>query len=187
MAAAGTTATTTAGSPAMTTAGSPAMTTAGSPAMTSAGTSAMTAAGTAGPATAGTAAPMMNAGTNATAGSAGAQTTAGMAAMAGGAGGAGAGGMGAAGTGSTALPPCPSGYKCANPAQALMDMLLDGKVTDQDGKAVPYACGRMDDTPEDCNPADPKTSCPNLPNAFCAHISVTGLAELDSCGQLCTP
>jgi hypothetical protein len=68
-----------------------------------------------------------------------------------------------------------------------MDMLLDGKVTDQDGKPVPYACGKTDDTPVDCNPANPKASCPDLPNPFCAHITVTGLAELDSCGQLCTP
>jgi hypothetical protein len=85
------------------------------------------------------------------------------------------------------LGPCPDPYMCQDPAKAITDLGFEGTVTDADGKPIKLACGKGDQ--EDCDPKDPKKSCPNLPNPFCAHVVIMGLvsADLYNCAQLCSP
>jgi hypothetical protein len=85
------------------------------------------------------------------------------------------------------LPPCPGEYMCQDPAKALTDLGLEGTVTDQNEKPIKLACGKGGQ--ETCDVKDPKKSCPNLPNPFCAHVKVGGLlaADLYNCAQLCSP
>jgi hypothetical protein len=142
----------------------------------------------------GAAGAMVGSGGNGAGGAAGASTGGAGGAGSGGAGGAGdSGAGGAAGTesggagGSTALPACPSGWTCQDPLKQLTDLGAEGTVTDASGAPVKYACGTGDAVT--CDMADPKGSCPALPNPFCAHVMVGGLlaADLYSCAQLCTP
>jgi hypothetical protein len=95
--------------------------------------------------------------------------------------------MGAAGAAGAALPPCPTGWECQDPAKPLADMGIEGgMVTDAAGKPVKYACGNGGAV--DCNMANPKASCPDLPNPFCAHVAIPILSvDLYSCAQLCSP
>lgn len=91
------------------------------------------------------------------------------------------------GTTKPAAAACPSPYTCQDPAKSITDLGLDGTVTDADGKPLSFACANgMQET---CDPKDPKKSCPNFPNAFCAHVKIMGLvsADLYNCAQLCTP
>jgi hypothetical protein len=92
-----------------------------------------------------------------------------------------------AGSGAMTLPACPSGWTCQDPAKPLMDMgITDGMVTDSAGKPIAYACGNGGAV--DCDQSNPKTSCPELSNPFCAHVSIPVLSvDLYSCAQLCTP
>lgn len=91
------------------------------------------------------------------------------------------------GDGDDELPACPSGYMCMDPAGPLMAMGLTGTITDQDGKLVAASCSKGGQ--EMCDPKDPKKSCPNFTNPFCAHVKLTGAIaiELDQCAQKCTP
>ncbi|MET0283488.1 MAG: hypothetical protein ABW352_03435 [Polyangiales bacterium] len=85
------------------------------------------------------------------------------------------------------LPPCPSGYSCMDPAGPLMAMGLSGMITDPDGNAVEFSCAKGGQ--ETCDPKDPKKSCPNFSDPYCAHVKLSGLlaVELDQCAQKCTP
>jgi hypothetical protein len=147
--------------------------TAGTPAMSGvAGTPAATgAAGT--PASMGAGGMMASAGTGASAGST---------AMAGNGGAAGKGVM-------QALPACPAdkGWTCQDPAKPLMDMgITNASVTDADGKPIAFACGNGGAVT--CDMSNPKSSCPDLPDPFCAHVSIPDLGvDLYSCAQLCNP
>ena len=90
-----------------------------------------------------------------------------------------------AGGGATAkLPPCPSGWSCSDPKKALTDMGIDGNVTDADGNAISAACGNGGAVT--CDPKDPKGSCKDLSDPFCAHVSISSLGvDLYSCAQKC--
>lgn len=88
-------------------------------------------------------------------------------------------------TGGDAPVACPSGYMCMNPAGPLEEMGLEGTITDPDGKAVTASCSKGGQ--ETCDPKDPKKSCPQFSNPFCAHVKLTGIiaVELDQCAQKC--
>ncbi|MET0389483.1 MAG: hypothetical protein ABW321_26150 [Polyangiales bacterium] len=94
---------------------------------------------------------------------------------------------GAAGGAAAALPPCPTGWMCENPAAPLADLgISDGTVTDASGAPVTYACGNGGLV--ECNQANPAASCPELSMPFCAHVSLPSLGmDLYSCAQHCTP
>lgn len=83
--------------------------------------------------------------------------------------------------------PCPAAYMCQDPATALKNFGAEGTVTDADDKPIALACSKG--SQETCDPKDPKTSCPNLPNAFCAHVVLSSPIAIDlyNCAQLCTP
>jgi hypothetical protein len=94
----------------------------------------------------------------------------------------------AGGGGGTDAPgPCPAPYMCQDPADALKSFGAEGTVTDPDDKPLTLACSKG--SQETCDPKDPKKSCPNLPNAFCAHVVLTSPVAIDlyNCAQLCTP
>jgi hypothetical protein len=76
---------------------------------------------------------------------------------------------------------------CQDPATALKSFGAEGTVTDADDKPVTLACSKG--AQEMCDPKDPKKSCPNLPNAFCAHVVLSSPVAIDlyNCAQLCTP
>jgi hypothetical protein len=95
-------------------------------------------------------------------------------------------GMGAGGSTSTpATVACPSGYKCVDPVK---DAPVDGlEFTDMSGGKVPYSCSDGSMSIMDCNDANPKSTCPALPDPFCARINVPGLFMGQSCAQRCTP
>jgi hypothetical protein len=97
------------------------------------------------------------------------------------------GAAGAAGMAAPMLPACPTGWMCEDPAKPLADMGIEGgTVTDAAGKTIKYACGNGGAV--DCNMANPKASCPELSNPFCAHVSIPILSvDLYSCAQLCAP
>jgi hypothetical protein len=79
----------------------------------------------------------------------------------------------------TATPgPCPAGFTCTDISS------VGGTATDGKGNPVMASCGMG--ALQDCNDADPKSTCPGLTNPICAHISVAGM-NLVSCGQVCTP
>lgn len=83
------------------------------------------------------------------------------------------------------LPACPSSWMCSDPGKALTDMGIDGKVTDQDGNAIPAACGNGG-LVMCSDPKDPKGSCPKeLTDPVCAHISLGALGDFQSCAQRC--
>lgn len=83
--------------------------------------------------------------------------------------------------------PCPAAYMCQDPASALKSFGAEGTVTDADDNPIVLACSKG--AQETCDPKDPKKSCPNLPNAFCAHVVLSSpvAIELYNCAQLCTP
>jgi len=83
--------------------------------------------------------------------------------------------------------PCPAAYMCQDPASALKSFGAEGTVTDADDKPIALACSKG--AQETCDPKDPKKSCPNLPNAFCAHVVLSSPVAIDlyNCAQLCTP
>lgn len=147
-----------------------------------AGAPAMTATGGA-PASTGTAGKPASTGTGGmTASAAGTTASAGSSAMAGSGGAAGSGTM-------DALAPCPTdkGWTCQDPSKPLMDMgITNATVTDADGKSIAYACGNGGAVT--CDMSNPKSSCPDLPDPFCAHVSIPDLGvDLYSCAQLCKP
>lgn len=86
-----------------------------------------------------------------------------------------------------ALPPCPTGYECKDPAGPLAEMGLSGTITDPDGNQVMYSCAKGGQ--ETCDQKDPKKSCPNFSKPYCAHLKLTGLLAVDlyQCAQDCTP
>jgi len=148
--------------------------------------------------TAGAPATTATAGTSSATGAAGKPAsstgTAGMTAAAGSSASAGSSAMtgsgGAGGSGSTStLAPCPTdkGWTCQDPSKPLMDMgITNATVTDADGKPIAYACGNGGAVT--CEMSNPKSSCPDLPNPFCAHVSIPDLGvDLYSCAQLCQP
>jgi hypothetical protein len=53
------------------------------------------------------------------------------------------------------------------------------------GNEVSFSCGNGGLV--DCNDANPKGSCPELSNPFCAHVDIGGGTVISSCGQLCKP
>jgi hypothetical protein len=60
-----------------------------------------------------------------------------------------------------------------------------GMVTDAAGKPVTLACGNGGAVT--CDMANPKGSCPELSNPFCAHVNIPILGvDLYSCAQLCS-
>jgi hypothetical protein len=93
--------------------------------------------------------------------------------------GGGAGGVsgGAAGAAGNAAPgPCPAGWTCT-------DLGSTGiAANDKDGKPIKFGCGKGGIV--ECVDATAATSCPELPNAICAHLDDFGVL---SCTQLCTP
>jgi hypothetical protein len=83
------------------------------------------------------------------------------------------------------LPPCPTGYMCTDLPGQLSSMGLQGTVTDPDGKPLRYACAKGQEPCSD--PMNPSASCPNFPQAVCAHVKLSIGVEIDNCVQRCSP
>jgi hypothetical protein len=87
-------------------------------------------------------------------------------------------------TGPAPLPPCPSGYTCQDPAAMIRALGAEGMVTDPDGKPVVLSCGKGGAIT--CNPNNPKASCPDFPNAYCARVVIVFPPyDAYSCAQNC--
>ena len=92
----------------------------------------------------------------------------------------GASGMGGGvGTGGEPLGPCPAGYTCVDLSS------LGATAVDSAGNPVTASCG-MGAASAACDDANPASTCPDLTNPICAHVSVAGM-DIVSCGQRCTP
>jgi hypothetical protein len=91
---------------------------------------------------------------------------------------------GPADTGPAPLPPCPTGYTCSDPGAMIRALGASGGVTYEDGGVVPLSCGKGGI--QDCNRQNPKASCPDFVNPFCAHLTIE-FPPLDSwtCAQAC--
>jgi hypothetical protein len=88
-------------------------------------------------------------------------------------------------TGPAPLPPCPTGYTCQDPGAMIRSLGASGGVTDPDGGTVALSCGKGGVM--NCDQKNPKTSCPDFVNPFCAHL-VIEFPPLDTwtCAQRCT-
>jgi hypothetical protein len=91
---------------------------------------------------------------------------------------------GAPDVGPPPLPPCPSGYTCQDPAAMIRALGAEGMVTDPDGKPVTLSCGKGGAIA--CDPKNPKASCKDFPNAYCAHVVIVFPPyDTYSCAQNC--
>jgi hypothetical protein len=88
-------------------------------------------------------------------------------------------------TGPAPLPPCPTGYTCQDPHAMINALGAEGMVTDATGKRVTLACGKTGII--NCDPKNPKTSCKDFTNPYCAHLVIV-FPPLDtySCAQECS-
>lgn len=91
---------------------------------------------------------------------------------------------GVADTGPAPLPPCPSGYTCQDPSAMIKALGATGGVTKASGEPVLLSCGKSG--VQDCNQSNPKASCPDFVNPYCAHLTIE-FPPLDTwtCAQDC--
>lgn len=87
-------------------------------------------------------------------------------------------------TGPAPLPPCPTGYTCQDPGAMIKAFGATGSVKDADGKPVALSCGKGGI--QTCNRQNPKASCPDFVNPYCANIKIE-FPPLDdwTCAQNC--
>jgi len=82
--------------------------------------------------------------------------------------------------------PCPTGFMCMDFTAALRSRGISGTIVDEDGRPLPATCstGAL----QDCDPDDPKGSCPGMTDPFCATLTISvSPTPYSQCAQRCTP